>query len=140
MSQYSPKTSLADISTFAFQVFSISYLVFLIIDYTKENYISEFFNFNGLLLVIVISAILSFFLRKNEQHPRQVSLSRKYILVTILSLASTLIIFKITYHIGWLGYLIAILAGIIMFLATMSLIEKRSFQKNSKFQQNIETI
>lgn len=129
MSQYSLKTGLADISTFAFQVFSISYLVFLIIDYTKENYISEFFNFNVLLLVTIISGILSFFLRKDEQHPRQVSLSRKYILVAILSLTSTLIIFKITYHIGWLGYLIAILAGLITLLATMSLIEKQYFRK-----------
>ena len=52
------KNYLAELNIHVFQVSLISYLCFLIIDYLREGYISNFFNLNIILFICVVSGFL----------------------------------------------------------------------------------
>ena len=57
------KYFIREICEFISHTFFISYLVFLIIDYIQENFVSNFFNIHILLLIAAIGELISILLK-----------------------------------------------------------------------------
>ena len=98
-----------------FQTFLVVYLVLLLTEQIWINSVSLYLNLNYLLIIVIIFGIFSVFTKQEPVKKEPVtSLDRLYI--TFLSIIGTIIIFIKTKELGWLSYIISIIAGILIFL------------------------
>ena len=125
------KYFIREICEFISHTFFVSYLVFLIINYIQENFISTFFNINILLLAAVISGLITLLLNNKASSSSQVPSHGNITTVILLSAAGLLVVLKFLLIFGFLGYLISILVGLLIFLLTMSVLQGKAIKNKS---------
>ena len=133
------KSKSAEIINTLFQSFLVAYLVLLLIEQIWSGSVSFYLNLNYLLVVVIITGILDVFSTHPEQKSEKVS-KKDYIFVYILGILGFIIIKFKTGDLGWLSWVISIIAGVLIILLSILVLEEDEplwAQKNSKKSFNI---
>jgi len=105
-----------------FQTFLVTYLLLLLIEQILGNSVSFYLNLNYMLFIVIILGILSVF-TKQEPVKKELTSSLDYVYIAFLSIIGTIIIFIKTKELGWLSYIISIIAGLLIFLLSYLVLE-----------------
>ena len=110
---------ISDIARDIFEVFSIFYLILLLIDQVYLNIVSDFMNLNHLLLIVAISGVISLGRLELEINKRD------YIFIVILALIGALTIFNKTLIFGnFKAFIFALLSFVFIILVLFFLLKK----------------
>ncbi len=118
----------AEIINLMFQSLLVLYLVLLLAEQIWPSSVSWYLNLNYLLIFVVIAGILSVFTKQKPQKKERIT-KKDYIYISILSIAGFIIIFIKTQELGWLSYVISIIAGILIFLLSYLVLEEEENEK-----------
>jgi len=112
-----------------FQYLLVVYLVLLLLEQLFTAFVSQYINLNYLLLIVIIVGILDVFsehpIQANNKQPKK----SDYIFILILGILGTAIIKFKTSELGWLSWLISIIAGILIILLSILVLEDEDEQK-----------
>ena len=117
-----------DIINMTFQSLLVLYLILLLAEQIWPNSVSWYLNLNFLLICVIIAGILSTFTEQKKQKKEKIT-KKDYIYISILSIAGFIIIFIKTRELGWLSYIISIIAGILIFLLSYLVLEEDENEK-----------
>lgn len=115
-----------------FEIFLLSYLIFYLLDDLLLNIVSNYFNLNIILIIVVASGIVSFLpgFKRPQKEIKNMPTWKDYIFIFILGLASCAIIFfKLGDLQSWLRLTISIISGIIIILISILLINENNEQE-----------
>lgn len=98
-----------------FQMLLVLYLVLLLIEQVWQYSVSMYINLNYLLILVIIAGILSVFTKQKRKKKEPITW-KDHAYIIILSITGIIIIFIKTQELGWLSYVISIIAGILIFL------------------------
>ena len=108
-----------------FQISIVLYLILLLIDQIWKKSISTYINLNYLLIPVIILGILDVFSEKPfafkfmQEKPKKT----EYIFVSILALLGFIIIKYKTYSLGFLSWVISIIAVVLIILLSVLILE-----------------
>ena len=106
-----------------FQVLLVTYLVLLLIEQIWAGIVSAYLNLNYLLVIVIIAGILDVF----SEHPlkqREIVKKKDYVFVVVLGILGFAIIKYKTFALGWLSWVISIIAGILIILLSLLVLEE----------------
>ncbi len=113
----------ADIVNHTFQVLLVTYLVLLLIEQVWSGVVSIYLNLNYLLIIIIIVGVLDVF----SEHHKIISKRtnwKDYIFIFALGILGFAIIKYKTIELGWISWLISIIAGILIILLSILVLEE----------------
>ncbi|MBU1246258.1 MAG: hypothetical protein ABIJ20_03685 [Nanoarchaeota archaeon] len=117
------KSHNASLVSHAFQTILVTYLILFLIEQTWAGFVSTYLNLNYLLIAVIILGILDLF----SEHPKQKkqkTTKKDYILISLLGIISFAIIKYKTIDLGWLSWTISIIAGILIILLSLLILEE----------------
>ncbi len=117
------------IFSFVFQTLLFLFLITLLLKEFYPNQVSAYMNINWFMVVVIIFGALSilFPVPNNHPHIEKQSNAKDLILIIFLGILGAIIIFLKIKTLGWIGYVISILGGlIIILLSWLILTEKDS--------------
>ena len=97
------------------QTFQSTLVIYLILLLAKEFYPIKFINFNYLLVIVLILGVFSIFFPIEKKEVKDPEL-KDYIMICFLGIIGAILIYIKTKQLGWLSYLISIIAGILIIL------------------------
>ncbi|MBO8183458.1 MAG: hypothetical protein H0Z28_11830 [Archaeoglobus sp.] len=107
------------------------YLIFILIDTIWDGKVSKSINLNYFLIFVIATGILSFIKKdyaKKETIIEPITKS-DYFFIGALSVIGSLIVWYKLRNIGTLSYIISILAGILIFLLSVLVLEEEGEEK-----------
>lgn len=113
----------ASLVNYVFQSLLVVYLILLLAEQIWHTSVSAYLNLNYLLVIVIIAGILDVF----SEHPKQAkekARKRDYLFVILLGIAGFVIIKIKTSQLGWLSWLIAVIAGILIILLSILVLEE----------------
>ncbi len=116
------KGHIAEIINHLFQALLITYLILLLVEQIWPTTVSLYFNINYLLLAVIIAGILDIFSEHQEKKEKK-SKWWDYGFVSALGILGFIIIKFKTEELGWLSWLISIIAGILIILLSILVLE-----------------
>ena len=112
------KQFISDIGRDIFEIFTIFYLILLLINQVKIGFVSDFLNLNHILLIVVASGIISLWKIKEIN-------GRDYAFITILALIGAITIFYKTSTFGTLkAFIFAFLSFVFIILVLFFLLKR----------------
>ncbi len=105
-----------------FQTLLITYLALLLIEQIWQGVVSIYFKLNYLLIIVILFGILDVFSEHKEKRRENVT-RRDYAFVLILGILGFAIIKYKTAQLGWLSWIISIIAGILIVLLSILVLE-----------------
>jgi hypothetical protein len=107
------------------------YLILILIDTIWDGKISESINLNYLLVFVIATGILSFVRKDYVKKETIVEPLTKsdYLFIGALSVIGSFIVWYKIQNIGTLSYLISILAGVLIFLLSVLVLEEEEEEK-----------
>ena len=105
-----------------FQVLLVTYLGLLLIEQLWTGFVSLYINLNYLLVIVIILGVLDVFSEKQPMH-RKMATKKDYLFVLVLAVLGFFIIKIKTASLGWLSWVISIIAGILIFLLSILVLE-----------------
>jgi len=112
----------AEIINYLFQSLLVAYLILLLIEQIWAGSVSVYFNLNYLLILVILTGILDIFSEhksiKNEKPTK-----KDYLFTILLGIAGFVIIKFKTWQLGWLSWLISIIAGILIILLSVLVLQ-----------------
>ncbi len=127
------KGNTAHIIHHLFQTLLVTYLLLLLIEQVSIGFVSTYLNLNYLLIIVIISGILSVFSEPDKIKHEKPKL-KDYIYIAILSISGFIIIKFKTAELGWLSYAISTVAGILIALLSILILEDD--EKEEKKEKN----
>ncbi|MBU2235760.1 MAG: hypothetical protein ABIF80_04530 [Patescibacteria group bacterium] len=122
---------LRDIDKQIFEVLLVSYLLFYLLDQILNNIISDYFNLNIILIIVIISgAVMSFpafSSEKEENKEKQAGLKDYLFIIGLGIVAAGVIYYKIDLFF-WMRLAISIISGMIIILLSILLL----YENNEK--------
>lgn len=112
----------AELINHIFQTLLITYLVLLLIEQIYTGFVSVYLNLNYLLVLVIASGILDVFTEKKQT--KQQTTKKDYYLIYALGILGTIIIKFKTEELGYLSYIISIIAGILIILLSHLILEE----------------
>lgn len=138
MEKYFFKNNTASIINHLFQVILVTYLVLLLIEQIWSGSVSLYMNLNYLLIFVILVGILDVF--SEHQTPEKKKADWKdYLFILILGVLGFAIIKFKTDSLGFLSWIISVIAGILIILISILVLEedeeefkinKREFKRN----------
>ncbi|MBI2629265.1 hypothetical protein HYW74_04225 [Candidatus Pacearchaeota archaeon] len=122
MEKYLLKGHLASIVNYTFQTLLVTYLILLLAEQIQKGFILNYLNLNYLLALVILLGILDVF----SEHSFISSTKptwKDYSFITILGMAGFIIIKFKTEQLGWLSLVISIIAGILIILLSILVLE-----------------
>ncbi len=111
--------STSEITRDIFEVFSIFYLILLLVNQIKIGFVSDFLNLNHILIIVVVSGLLSLWKEKLEVG------NRDYVFIVILALLGAMAIFYKTSIFGnFKASIFAFLSFVFIILVLFFLLKK----------------
>jgi len=111
--------STSDIARDIFEVFSIFYLILLLINQIKIGFVSDFLNLNYILIIVVLSGIVSLYKINIE------TTNRDYFFIVILAIIGAITIFYKTSIFGnFKAFIFALLSFIFIILVLFFLLKR----------------
>ena len=105
-----------------FQVLLVTYLVLLLAEELWAGVVSNYLNLNYMLALVIILGILDVF--SEPQIKKQKKATKKdYLFIIILAISGFLIIKLKTSSLGWLSWAISIIAGVLIALLSILVLE-----------------
>ena len=112
----------ASIINHTFQTMLVTYLILLLIEEIWSGIVSHYLTLNYLLMIVIIAGILDIFSESPIYKKEQVSVF-DYVFITVLGLLGFAIIKYKTIDLGWLSWLISLIAGILIILLSILILE-----------------
>jgi uncharacterized membrane protein len=125
------KGNTANLINYTFQSLLVTYLLLLLIEQIQKGFVTTYFNLNYLLIIVIIAGILSVFSEK--EHHKETTSWKDYAYITILSLAGFIIIKFKTADLNYLSWIISIIAGILIYLLSILILEEDEEEKEKEF-------
>ena len=122
MTRYLFKGHNANLVNHLFQTLLVTYLVLLLIEQIWSGVVSVYLNLNWLLIVVIIAGILDVF----SEHPFRVKEKVKgldYVFIFVLGVFGFGIIKFKTGDLGWLSWVISVIAGVLIILLSLLVLE-----------------
>jgi len=122
MTKYLFKGHNASLVNYLFQTLLVTYLVLLLVEQIWSGLVSVYLNLNYLLVVVIVAGVLDVF---SEHSPKKKEKVRKldYWFVVILGVLGFGIIKFKTGDLGWLSWVISIIAGVLIILLSLLVLE-----------------
>ncbi len=113
----------AELVNHIFQTLLVTYLVLLLIEQLWEGVVSVYLNLNYLLIAVILIGVIDIFSEVPYRGPEKV---RKwdYWFVYILGIMGFLIIKFKTGGLGWLSWVISLIAGVLIVLLSILVLEE----------------
>jgi len=118
------KGQIAEIVNHLFQTLLVTYLLLLLIEQLWRGVVSAYLNLNYFLIAVIIVGVIDVF---SESPPRRQEKTSKwdYLLVCVLGIAGFLIIKFKTSDLGWLSWVISLIAGALIVLLSLLVLEEK---------------
>ena len=113
----------AELINHLFQTLLVTYLVLLLVEQIWPGVISVYFNLNYLLIIVIIIGILDVFSERREKRNERIT-KKDYVFIFALGILGMAIIKYKTLELGWLSWLISIIAGILIILLSILVLEE----------------
>jgi hypothetical protein len=126
----------ADIINHIFQALLISYLVLLLVEQIWPFSVSLYFNLNYLLIAVILSGILDVFSEHQEKKYKKPKWW-DYVFISALGILGFIIIKFKTEELGWLSWLISIIAGILIVLLSILVLEDNEESNVQKIKKKV---
>jgi len=112
----------ASLVSHIFQTLLITYLLLLLLEQIWTGFVSTYLNLNYLLVLVILSGILDVFAEHEikQEKPKK----SDYYLVYVLGILGTIIIKYKTAELGYLSWIISIIAGILIILLSLLILEE----------------
>ena len=122
-SKFEIKGSLAEIINHTFQTFLVVYLILLLVEQIWTGSVSFYLNLNYLLIAVILLGVLDVF---SEHKPvkNQKPTKKDYAFIVLLGIAGFFIIKIKTAPLGWLSWVISIIAGTLIILLSLLVLEE----------------
>ncbi len=106
-----------------FQILLVTYLILLLAEQIWAGLVSVYLNLNWLLVMVIIAGVLDVF---SEQLPKKKEEVKKadYLFIISLGILGFAIIKYKTSELGWLSWMISIIAGILIILLSLLVLEE----------------
>ncbi|MFH0906218.1 MAG: hypothetical protein V1824_02690 [archaeon] len=112
----------ASLVSHIFQTLLVTYLILLLIEQIWTGFVSVYLNLNYLLIVVIIAGIIDVFAEHKPQ--KQKTKKSDYVLIYALGILGFAIIKFKTIELGWLSWVISIIAGILIILLSLLILEE----------------
>jgi hypothetical protein len=114
----------AELVNHLFQTLLVTYLVLLLAEQLWEGIVSVYLNLNWLLIVVVIVGVVDVF---SEVPPRRNARVKgwDYVFVVVLGILGFVIIRYKTVDLGWLSWVISLVAGALIVLLSLLVLEDK---------------
>jgi predicted membrane channel-forming protein YqfA (hemolysin III family) len=122
-SKFEFKGHTAEVINHIFQTLLVTYLILLLIEQIWPSTVSFYINLNYLLIAVIVSGVLDVF-SKHEKKKQEPVTKKDYVFISLLGLAGFLIIKFKTVQLGWLSWVISIIAGILIILLSLLVLEE----------------
>ncbi len=113
-----------------FQVLLVTYLVLLLVEELWSGTVSNYLNLNYMLVIVIVLGILDVFSEQQRVENKEAT-KKDYIFILLLAIAGFFIIKVKTAQLGWLSWLISIIAGILIFLLSILVLEEKDNELES---------
>lgn len=113
-----------------FQVLLVTYLVLLLVEELWSGTVSNYLNLNYMLVIVIVLGILDVFSEQQRVENKETT-KKDYVFILLLAIAGFVIIKFKTVQLGWLSWLISIIAGILIFLLSILVLEDRDDELES---------
>ena len=132
MPKYIFKSHYADLINHIFQTLLITYLILLLIEQVYPNFVSQYLNLNYLLIIVIIIGILDVFSEHPEKKEKPKVKWFDYVFITALGILGFAIIrFKTATALdSWLSWVISIIAGILIILLSILVLDEDEENKS----------
>ena len=112
----------AELISHLFQTLLVTYLILLLIEQIYTGFVSTYLNLNYLLILTIASGIADVFTKKEKT--KQTTTKKDYYLIYALGILGTIIIKFKTNELGYLSWIISIIAGILIILLSHLILEE----------------
>jgi Ca2+/Na+ antiporter len=133
----------AELVNQVFQTLLVMYLVLLLAEQVWPTSVSAYFNLNYFLIIVIVSGILDAFA---EHKIKKGKVTKKdYVFVVILGVLGFVVIRYKTGDLGWLSWIVSMIAGILIILLSLLILdedkeeEKETNKKEHEFKSLPET-
>jgi len=113
----------ADLVNHIFETLLVTYLVLLLVEQIWTGTVSNYLNLNYLLIIVILAGILSVFSEHSFIQNKKPTW-KDYLFIAVLGIAGFLIILFKTQQLGWLSWLISIIAGILIILLSLLILDE----------------
>jgi len=113
----------AEVINHVFQTLLVTYLVLLLIEQIWTGFVSVYFNLNYLLIAVIASGMLDVFSEHRKQYYKKPNW-KDYSFIGVLGVLGFIIIKFKTEQLGWLSWVISIIAGILIILLSLLVLEE----------------
>lgn len=124
MTKYLFRGHNASLVNYLFQTLLVTYLVLLLVEQIWSGIVSVYLNLNYLLLIVIAAGVLDVF----SEHPMRLFPEKTgkldYIFVVVLGILGFAIIKYKTLELGWLSWVISIIAGILIILLSLLVLDE----------------
>ncbi len=114
-----------------FQTLLVTYLLLLLLEQIWQGSVSTYFNLNYLLVIVILAGILDVFSEHSAQKKQEIK-TRDYLFIIALGIAGAVIIFFKTRELGWLSYVISLIAGILIILLSILVLQDDKEEENKQ--------
>ncbi len=105
-----------------FQILLVTYLILLLIEQIWAGVVSVYLNLNYLLILVIVAGILDVFSENPVRKKEEIKKKDYWLIVGLGILGFAIIKFK-TVSLGWLSWVISIIAGILIILLSLLVLE-----------------
>lgn len=130
MAKYLFKGHTASLVSHLFQTLLVTYLLLLLTEQIWIGIVSTYLNLNYLLIVVIISGILDVFSEQSFIHNKKPT-KLDHLFIYSLGIVGFIIIKFKTEQLGGLSWLISIIAGILIILLSMLILEEDENTNNN---------
>ncbi|MEK6906226.1 MAG: hypothetical protein AABW81_01245 [Nanoarchaeota archaeon] len=113
-----------------FQTILVTYLILLLIEQIWTGVVSTYLNLNYLLVAVIAVGILDVF-SEHEKIKHKEPEKKDYFFIFLLGLLGFGIIKYKTAQLGWLSWMISIIAGILIILLSILVLEEDEDENSS---------
>ena len=115
----------AELVNYTFQILLVTYLVLLLVEQVWPGVVSVYLNLNYFLVFVILSGIFDVF-SEHEKKVEQEANWKDYSFVFVLGILGFVIIKYKTFELGWLSWLISVIAGILIILLSVLVLEENN--------------
>ena len=120
---YSIKGYKAELISSVFQSFLVAYLVLLLVEQIWNGSVSVYLNLNYLLVVVILFGILDVFSEHKKVREKPTNW-KDHLFIYLLGMIGFIILKVKTIDLGWLSWVISIIAGILIILISLLVLEE----------------
>lgn len=114
----------AELVNHLFQTLLVTYLILLLLEQLWEGLVSVYLNLNWLLVIVIVAGIVDVF-SERALKPREKVRKLDYVFVWVLGILGFVIIKVKTLELGWLSWVISLIAGALIVLLSLLVLEEK---------------